>query len=85
MSNEYSFQPGHQPAIRRIVQGIANVIAEDRDAQRSLVAVRMSPDSYVFAARHAPDSYEEFLFRTAGALPHEPAADARVRARRCVS
>jgi hypothetical protein len=84
MSHEYSCPDSHQPAIRRIVQGIANVIAEHREAQRRLVSVRMSPDRYVFAARHAPDSYEEFLFRTAGALPHEPSARARAGARRPV-
>jgi hypothetical protein len=62
----------------RAVRRIADVVAECNYAQRRMTALRMAPDSYVIGGE-APGSYADFLFRTSGPLPHEPAAARRSR------
>jgi hypothetical protein len=61
----------------RAVRRIADVVAECNYAQRRMAALRASPDSYVIGGGQAPGDYADFLFRTSGLLPHEPAADRR--------
>jgi hypothetical protein len=65
----------------RTLAGLARraggIIAECNDAQARLTALRTAPDSYLADPDRAPDSYAEFLFRTSGALLHEPAASRR--------
>jgi len=48
-------------------------------AQRRLAEMMTAPDRYVIGSSKAPDTYEEFLFRTSGLLRREPPArtDAR--------
>jgi hypothetical protein len=67
-------------AISRIAHHVADIYAEISYAQRRMDAIRTTPDRYI-GADHAPDSYPEFLFRTSGALLHEPSAAARARGR----
>ena len=66
--------------IRRITalfRRVASVIAECNYAQRRAAAWRMAADTYVHGGNKAPTDYAEFLFRTSGALLHEPAARRR--------
>jgi hypothetical protein len=63
--------------LRAIVRRAAAVISECNDAQRRLVQLRASPDRYLARPDLAPDTYQEFLFRTSGPLAHEPAAARR--------
>lgn len=68
--------------IRRITafaRRVASVIAECNYAQRRAIVLRMAPDQYVIGKNKAPADYAEFLFRTTGALLHEPAARQRAR------
>jgi hypothetical protein len=56
---------------------IAAIVAECRDAQRRMTMLAMAPDRYAPRPDTAPDTYAEFMFRTSGALLHEPPAGAR--------
>ncbi len=64
-------------ALRAMARRVAAVIAECNDAQRRLTLLRTSPDRYLVRPQGAPDTYEEFLFRTSGPLVHEPSATGR--------
>ena len=66
--------------IRRIIalaRRVASVIAECNYAQRRAAAWRMAADTYGPGGNKAPTDYAEFLFRTSGALLHEPRARQR--------
>jgi hypothetical protein len=63
--------------VRAMARRVAAVIAECNYAQRRMTMRRTSPDRYLVPPRGAPDTYEEFLFRTSGPLPHEPPAAGR--------
>ena len=63
--------------IRRLVRKISDFITECAYAQRRLTELATAPDRYVLNPHAAPDTYAEFLYRTSGALPHEPPARAR--------
>jgi hypothetical protein len=63
--------------LRAISHRVVAVIAECNYAQRRLSVLRLSPDRYVTAPDHAPDTYREFLFRTSGLLAHERTAAER--------
>jgi hypothetical protein len=65
--------------IRRIIRKVAEIIAECSYAQRRMTALATAPDRFIAAPDQAPDDYAEFLFRTSGALRHEPSARARER------
>jgi len=67
--------------IHRIARRIGGVVAECNHAQRRLLQLRLSPDSYIYDSEHAPSSYGEFLFRTSGPLQHEPSARDRAAGR----
>jgi hypothetical protein len=62
------------PLIDRIARRAAGIVAECNYAQRRLTQLRLSLDSHVYDVRQVPDSYHEFLQRTAGTLRHEPSA-----------
>jgi hypothetical protein len=62
-----------------IFRKIASVIAECQSAQRRLDALRTGPDLYAVKPNSGPDSFAEFMFRTSGALMHEPSARERRR------
>jgi hypothetical protein len=72
MSNDRS-----SSAARRLVANIVSFVEECNYAQRRMLALRMAPDRYLFAARGAPADYAEFLLWTSGPLPHELSARAR--------
>jgi len=66
--------------VRRITafaRRAASVIAECNYAQRRAAAWRMAADTYVSSGNKGPADYAEFLFRTSGALLHEPGARQR--------
>jgi hypothetical protein len=64
-------------ALGRLGQRVATIIAECNYAQRRATILRMTPESHLDNRDKAPADYAEFLFRTSGALLHEPAAARR--------
>jgi hypothetical protein len=83
MSNTNDWGHGTAPTIRQIARRVVDVVAECNYAQRRLAQIRLSPDSYAWGSQHAPASYGEFLYRTAGLLRHEPSARDRAGGRPC--
>ena len=67
-------------AIHQIARRIAAIHAEISYAQHRIAAMQTTPDRFI-GADQAPDDYPEFLFRTSGALLHEPSAACRSRGR----
>jgi hypothetical protein len=65
--------------IRRVAAKLADVVHEMNEAQRLMLAPRTYTDWYTGKPGAAPDTYQEFMFRTYGALPHEPSARKRAR------
>jgi hypothetical protein len=63
--------------LRAISCRVTAVIAECNYAQRRLAVLQTSPDRYLMRSDLAPDTYQEFLFRTSGPLAHEPSARKR--------
>jgi hypothetical protein len=49
------------------------------EAQRLMFVLRTATDRYTANPGAAPDTYQEFLARTSGALLHEPPARKRAR------
>ncbi len=75
-------QPIRTPArtaLGRLGQRVAAVVAECNYAQRRMTVLRTTPEAYVHGRDKAPADYAEFLFRTSGALLHEPAAHRRAK------
>jgi hypothetical protein len=64
-------------ALGRLGQRVAMIIAECNYAQRRMAILRMTPEAYLDNRDKAPADYAEFLFRTSGALLHEPGAARR--------
>ena len=67
--------------LARFGRRVADIVAECNYAQRRMLALRTSPDTYRADKNMAPDTYAEFLFRTSNAPLHEPAASGRARGR----
>jgi hypothetical protein len=65
------------PGLRQFGRRVAAVVAECSYAQRRIAALRISPDRYLPDPGGAPETYQEFLFRTSGPLVHELAAARR--------
>ena len=63
--------------IREMGRRVAATIAECNYAQRRWTTLMTNPDAYLSERDQAPADYPEFLFRTSGALLHEPAAGRR--------
>lgn len=63
--------------IRRLARSISAVIAEYAYAQRRMTELRTAPDRYLLNPAVAPETYDEFLYRTSGVLRREPSARAR--------
>jgi hypothetical protein len=63
--------------LARFGRRIASIVAECNYAQTRMASLRTTPDAFLADADEAPDNYAEFLFRTSGALLHEPAAARR--------
>jgi len=77
-------QPATTPArtaLGRLGQRVAAVIAECNYAQQRAAILRMTPEAHLDDRDKAPADYAEFLFRTSGALLHEPAAARRANGR----
>ena len=68
-------------ALGRLGQRVALIIAECNYAQQRAATLRMTPEAYVDNRDKAPADYAEFLFRTSGALLHEPGAARRANGR----
>jgi hypothetical protein len=66
-------------AVRRVADKLADAVREMNEAQRLMLVLRTATDRYVENPGAAPDTYEEFLYRTSGALLHEPSARRRMR------
>ena len=67
--------------VRRTWHRIAAIIAECNYAHRRLTQLQVSPERHLPRSGLAPDTYEEFLFRTSGPLAHEPSAARRASGR----
>jgi hypothetical protein len=65
--------------VRRVVGKLADTVREMNEAQRLMLVVRTATDRYIENPGAAPDTYDEFLARTSGALLHEPPARKRIR------
>ena len=65
--------------VRRVAGKLADAVHEMNEAQRLMLALRTATDRYVDNPGTAPDTYQEFLARTSGALLHEPPARKRAR------
>jgi hypothetical protein len=77
-------QPATTPArtaLGRLGQRVAAIIAECNYAQQRAAILRMTPEAHLDDRDKAPADYAEFLFRTSGALLHEPAAARRANGR----
>jgi hypothetical protein len=66
-------------AVGRVAGKLADAVREMNEAQRLMLALRTATDRHVENAGAAPDTYQEFLARTSGALLHEPPARKRAR------
>jgi hypothetical protein len=65
--------------VRRVAGKLADTVREMNEAQRLMLVMRTATDRYVERPDAAPDTYDEFLARTSGALLHEPSARRRIR------
>jgi hypothetical protein len=65
--------------VRRVAGKLADTVREMNEAQRLMLVMRTATDRYIERPHAAPDTYEEFLARTSGALLHEPPARLRGR------
>jgi len=65
--------------LRNLAGKIADAVSEMNYAQRRMMALRLSLDLYKLEPDVGPDTYHEFLARTAGPLLHEPSASRRAQ------
>jgi hypothetical protein len=63
----------------RLLQRIRTALAECNYAQRRMLELTTSADFYLMKPATPPDTYAEFLMRTAGYLRREPSARQRSR------
>ena len=63
----------------RVAGKLADAVHEMNEAQRLMLVLRTATDRYAANPGAAPDTYQEFLARTSGALLHEPPARKRIR------
>lgn len=64
-------------SLMRFARRVRDIIAECAQAQRRLTELTTAPDRFLMTPNKAPDTYEEFLFRTSGLMRHEPPARTR--------
>jgi hypothetical protein len=69
MYSTISHQAG---AIRRLASRVGLLVAECNEATRLLTTLADTPDRYPVDPDRAPDTYAEFLVRTAGLATREP-------------
>jgi hypothetical protein len=65
--------------VRRVAGKLADAVREMNEAQRLTLALRTATDRYIENPGAAPDTYDQFPFRTSGVLLHEPPARRRRR------
>jgi hypothetical protein len=65
--------------VRRVAGKLADAVREMNEAQRLVLALRTGTDRYIENPDAAPDTYDEFLLRTSGALLHERPARKRAQ------
>lgn len=65
--------------VRRVAGKLADAVHEMNEAQRRMLVLRTATDRYGVNPGAAPDTYQEFLARTSGALLHEPSARKRMK------
>jgi hypothetical protein len=65
--------------LRRIARRFRETVAEANYAQHKVMVLAGAPDRWVQNPNEAPDTYQEFMFRTSGPLLHEPTARRRAR------
>jgi hypothetical protein len=65
--------------VRRVAGKLADAVREMNEAQQLTLVRRTAIDQYVEHPGAVPDTYDEFLVRTSGALLHEPSARKRIR------
>jgi hypothetical protein len=72
-------EPGHMSSaisnqvavIRRLANRVGRVVAECNEATTRLTTLACTPARYPVDPDRAPDTYEQFLIRTAGVAQHE--------------
>ena len=68
-------------ALRRAAGELLDFVRELDRWQRRTAVLSMAPDRHVAHPNKAPDTYREFLARTAGPLLREPSSRARLAGR----
>jgi hypothetical protein len=68
-------------ALWRAAGELLNFLRELDRWQRRTAVLSMAPDRHVALPNKAPDTYREFLARTAGPLLREPSSRARLAGR----
>ena len=63
--------------LRTMARRVAAAFDDYRYAQRRLAQIQTNPNAHVFHPAQAPDTYQEFLFRTSAPITHEPSATQR--------
>jgi hypothetical protein len=79
MSSTVSQQPG---ILRRLANRMVQVVAECNEATRQISTLAVTPDRFPVDPDRAPDTYEQFLIRTAGLARRETERSGR-RGDRC--
>jgi hypothetical protein len=64
-------------AVRRLTREVAEFVRELNYWQRRAAVLSMAPDRFLPESNQPPDTYQEFLGRTAGPLIREPSLRAR--------
>jgi hypothetical protein len=77
MSHNDRRSPGKMQAIRRAARTVAAVVRECNYASSRLRDARIFPDFRAESGDRAPDTYNEFLWRSPVALWREPPARRR--------
>jgi hypothetical protein len=68
-----------KPRVRQVAGQLAGIVREMNEAQQLVLVMRTTTERYAENPGAAPDTYDEFLARTAGVLVHEPSARKRAR------
>jgi hypothetical protein len=65
--------------VRRVAGKVTETVREMHEAQQHMLALTTATDHYGEHRGTAPDTYQEFMAMTSGALRHEPSARKRAR------
>jgi hypothetical protein len=67
--------------LARTATAVLATVREMNDAQLRVQRARMSRDAFLPDPTRAPETYQEFLYRTSGPAPREPTARRRAAGR----